>query len=50
MGLKEEDDWARLLGAIFAVIILICIWLACGDRLIKALNGGEPPNYELRRK
>lgn len=42
-------DWGKVIGAFTAAIILVCVWIACGKRLIKAINGGEPPNFEQRR-
>lgn len=49
MAMKEEMDWGKLLGAIVAAIILISIWIACGKRIITALNGDNAPNFEQRR-
>lgn len=49
MATKEEFEWAKVIGALLAIVILMCVWFACGKRLLQAVNGGEPPNHELRR-
>ena len=48
MAIKEEMDWAKLLGALLAIIILMVVWICCGGWFIKKLNGNEPPNYKIK--
>lgn len=50
MASREEMQWAKAIGALITVVALIFVWLATAEWLVKALNGGEPANYQQMRK
>lgn len=45
MSNDRSHKTAKLLGGAVAVLVLIAIWIMCGERLLKAVNAEEqlPP-------
>jgi hypothetical protein len=49
MAGKWVEAVAKIIGLGLTILVLLLIWAAVGKRLVTALNGGEPMNYEMRK-
>jgi hypothetical protein len=47
---KQQKQWTCILGAVLAIVILLCVWCFCAFKVIEAVNGDEPQGSHIDRR